>query len=694
MSGGSMLLAMLLAIGAGAMKIAEDKAGANPAQKVLKMLVDLEGEVRREGEVEDKQFTRYLDFCRNEKQAKTYSITKSGERIATLSASVTELGAKATELDEAIEGLTAKIANLTQELADKQAARDAEHAEYTQQWTDMENSIKALYRAIKELEEKKGNLKGTVDQALPQVASKIVQSVARYSFVGLSEQHMDDLMSLANPKAPKGGEVADYTYKSGSVVKLLKDLRGTFKENRYNLEMEEMSSSAVFEKQKQSLEFEIKLSEQDKAEKTVSSSKKKAKKEENQQDQDSEEEAKTADEAFLAELDADCDAKEKLYQQRSGERTKELKALGEAVTLLKKGVPPTLIETKKSGLSFLQLRRSEESSTKPKTKQVLSLLSKAAEQYGLDKFNVIALKVKARQGRDEDPFASVKTMIQGVLDDLAAADTEDVAAKKTCDDEAAQLTEKGVRLRSTLRDLKTESEALTSEDNQLYERDLTLSKEIAENKAALKDATKIRSQEKEQNAVALAEAKEGKEACNFAINALATFYNIAPPPPSLLQKEKKDDPAADSSGKTLADKAPKFTIDEVDYTGSSNSNVVIEAIQGLLQDFTDDVQQIETDESEAEKEYQEFQKASEDATSAKEKEQKEKLARRNEVQARLVEIQDEKQDTQDELVINNGALAHNNAQCDLDWEGRKLSRAQQKHDMQDVLTQLDQISLG
>merc|ERR1712217_461405 len=82
-----------------------------------------------------------------------------------------------------------------------------------------------------------------------------------------------------------------------------------------------------------------------------------------------------------------------------------------------------------------------------------------------------------------------------------------------------------------------------------------LSRQIASNEKALKEATELRAAEKADNEKTVAEAKEGQASVEFALGVLKDFYDSQS---SLLQRRKRYVPAtADSSGKTVDDLAPE-----------------------------------------------------------------------------------------------------------------------------------------
>merc|ERR1719265_552009 len=126
-----------------------------------------------------------------------------------------------------------------------------------------------------------------------------------------------------------------------------------------------------------------------------------------------------------------------------------------------------------------------------------------------------------------DPFVKIKKLIQELIERLmqeaadeanhkGCCDKETSAAEQSRDYNAEEIVELNGRLAS--------NEALR---DKLQEEVDVLDKEIKELEEELAKATKMRSDEKAENAATIKEAEEGKDAVELAIQVLSKFYNKA-----------------------------------------------------------------------------------------------------------------------------------------------------------------------
>merc|ERR1719181_223720 len=88
-------------------------AHANPIQKVIAMLDDLEAKIIREGEVAQKNFNEFSEFCDDHSK-------NLGHEIETAKNEVADLKAKIEEETSTIASLTNKIEKLGSEISTDQ----------------------------------------------------------------------------------------------------------------------------------------------------------------------------------------------------------------------------------------------------------------------------------------------------------------------------------------------------------------------------------------------------------------------------------------------------------------------------------------------------------------------------------------------------------------------------------------------
>merc|ERR1719456_1614941 len=129
-------IVLALACLAGAPARAEE---TNPIAKVLEMLADLETKIIGEGEVAQKEYAEYAEWCEDKSKDLQYEIKTGKAEVESLKATIAKEESTIAALAEEIEALSAKIATAESDL--EAAAFAAEEAELTE-------VLSALTRAI------------------------------------------------------------------------------------------------------------------------------------------------------------------------------------------------------------------------------------------------------------------------------------------------------------------------------------------------------------------------------------------------------------------------------------------------------------------------------------------------------------------------------------------------------------------
>merc|ERR1719301_17848 len=124
----------------------------NPVQKVLSLLDDLKKKVLLDGEVEQKQYEKYTEWCEDEAVAKQYQIKNGKAKTEDLSAVIEKATAGISNADSIIADLAKSVTANENDLKAAQEIRDKEHADFEAADKDLEETVDMLGRAIGILE--------------------------------------------------------------------------------------------------------------------------------------------------------------------------------------------------------------------------------------------------------------------------------------------------------------------------------------------------------------------------------------------------------------------------------------------------------------------------------------------------------------------------------------------------------------
>lgn len=401
-----------------------------PVEKVISLLESLSKQVEKDGKREATEYDKFSCFCKEQADNKQYAIEKSTAKIADLKAKIDELTAIIAELNADIKALGEKIDDLATKIADAEAARAKEHEVYLAKEKDASDAIDAVSRAIKALNDSKGDLTGKV--AMEEVS--LLQSYALR--VGASQGQVAALETLAQAQQP--GQAYTYTYHSNDIIATLEGLLKKFQGIKARLDQEEFDANAAFEKKRLGLQNEKKFAEQEKAEKEEEMEAKSEELAATEEDKAQETKEMTADQEFLAVLKGNCEDKAATWDQRSKSRAAELTALAKALDVLKSGAAPAWKANRKlvdlqgtahgsEQMSFLQIRsgNTEKNSQKALTEQALEVIATASKTLKSPVLSAVSMKMRLAA----DHFVKVRTLIKDIISRLEAQKAAEATQK-------------------------------------------------------------------------------------------------------------------------------------------------------------------------------------------------------------------------------------------------------------------------
>merc|ERR1719271_316214 len=342
---------------------------------------------------------------------------------------------------------------------------------------------------------------------LVRVPEKARRTIA--AFLATDAEIRQDPLSVSAPQA------AGYEFQSGGVVDMLENLKEKFEDELRDLEKGEMNAKAKIKSEKEEAAAEAKG---DLADTTA---------------------AEKEDSTYLSELGAQCTQKSADFESRQQLRAEELEAIEKAIEILSSGVAG---RAEKYGVALVQskakaaampLRATAVKGQTPGQRSVAAFLQGRAKQLGSRILAMVAQKV------NDDPFAKVKKMIDGMITKLLAEANEEADHKGWCDTEMG--TNKNTRDKKTeeLNTLHAQIDQLTADITTLSQEIADLSASIAELDKAMAEATDVREKEKEKNKETIEDAKEAQTAVTQALAVLKEFYAKAATATALVQTKGK-----------------------------------------------------------------------------------------------------------------------------------------------------------
>jgi len=498
-------------------------ANTHPISNVISLLQALHDKVKQEGQ-EEVTYSQFESWCTNSIKTLSKAIATEKESIDALESKVEAKTREEATLTNQINALTDEIAKHGQAATAAQTARQNASSLYTTADKDLADTITAISQAIAELEGAKpaallqARLRETA--RLPLVFEQLTDDQQR-QFLGEAALEpgnssiRDDILAKGSYQAAQ----KKYTFKSGNVIDLLKELKMKFEDDRVEGTKAETNSKNAYDLAKNARDSAVAAATAAKSEKTTLLGDAQAELAQAQTSlQDTEADLK-ADSKSLGDTEQSCAMKKSEWTDRQAIRAREMKAIAAGIDILSKvtGVGTVLPSNPVLPPSPITVLIQNED---PRARAV-NLLREEAREVNSRSFARFAEELAARVG---GPFDEVNNMIQKMIFRLMAEQRDEDEHKNWCDleldksnisktDKEAKITTLNAKLVNT----KATIQLLTSEMAAADQMVATLTKHMEE-------ATMIRQVGKAENKQAVQDAKDAQQAIAEAEAVLLEFY--------------------------------------------------------------------------------------------------------------------------------------------------------------------------
>merc|ERR1719201_892322 len=340
-------------------------------------------------------------------------------------------------------------------------------------------------------------------------------------------------MAMMDGDGSEAPEANAYEFQSGGIIEMLKKLRDQFRTKLADCQKEEMNSKHAYDMVVQDLIDSIENSNQSIEEKTMTKARKEEKAAQNKKELAATIAMKKEDEKTLAEMEVECKEKGLSFGEKQQLRTEEIEAINQAIKILKSGdvsgnADKHLALAQTSQVTALTQLRGQESATGVRGR-VRDFITSESKRLHSPQLALLAQKLVA------DPFGKVKKMIDDMITRLLNEANEDAQHEGFCDKEIGKSKVTRNKLSEDIDALDAAVEDSKATIMMLAEEIATLTKEVADLDASVKEATKIRAEEKATNKVTIEDAEAAQGAVTAATAVLKKFYEKASLATGLLQ---------------------------------------------------------------------------------------------------------------------------------------------------------------
>merc|ERR1719359_2433788 len=508
---------------------------ANPIEKILEMISELQAKVIGEGKDAQKTYDEFAEWCEDRSTSLSHEIKTGKADVAEFQATIEEETSTIGALETKIEELSSDIQSNEADLEAATGIREKEAADFAAEEKELTEVISMLERATsilsKEMAKSGASMlqlksASSITEALgAMVQASVLSSADASRLTALVQTSNDDEdSSMGAPAA------SVYEGHSDGIISTLEGLTEKAEGQLDKARKTEETSLQNYQMLKQSLTDEIEFAEKDmaKAKKNLAASQENKANAEGDLDVTSKDLAE--DTATKATLHQDCMSAAEEFQSATKSRGEELNALATAKKVIKESTGGAAGQSYGlNQVSFLQVDRTHVSSGADLAKlevvrfiRDLARKSKSPALAQLASRMSSAMRLGAAAG--DDPFAKVKNLITDMISTLESEAEADASHKAYCDKETSEATAKKDELTAESNKLSTKIAQDKAASAKLKEEVAALQGELANMAKAKAEADKLRAEEKAAFDKNSAEMALGIEGVKKALSVLKEYY--------------------------------------------------------------------------------------------------------------------------------------------------------------------------
>mmetsp|Transcript_13593 Transcript_13593/g.30947 ORF Transcript_13593/g.30947 Transcript_13593/m.30947 type:complete len:722 (-) Transcript_13593:30-2195(-) len=495
----------------------------NPIRRVVKMLQAMSAKVEAEGEKEKELFDKYMCYCKTSSGTLQESISAGETKVPQLEAALKEAQSQKAQLEEHLKEHKAAREDAVAAVAEAEGLRGKEATEFSKEHEELTMNIDALTKAIAAIS---GGMQGSFLQT--DAAKAVERLVVNSDTVDANEKDM--IMAFLDTAVSQG-----YVPQSGQIVGMLKQIKDGMEKDLEDITTAEEAAKKNADALIAAKQKEIAAHTEAIESKTGRSGSTAVEIANLGHDLEDTSESLADDKQFLADMDKNCETKEKEWDEISKLRSEEKLAIAETIKILNDDDALELFKKTLASPSFVQVTSSmrlQRSEALAKLRQVRSM--RDVKSSKLD-FITLALSGKKMS------FEKVIVLVDELVETLAKEQTDDDDKKAYCEKEFDSSEDQIKVLKQELKDASMDIEEATEKITTLTAELKALSDSIAALDKEVAEATETRKEEHDTFTELMSSDSAAKELLGIAKNRLNKFYNpklYVPPPKRELSEDE------------------------------------------------------------------------------------------------------------------------------------------------------------
>merc|ERR1719487_3249325 len=291
--------------------LARAVAAEHPIAGVISLLQKLEIQSKEEGAAEAASFQKFTYWCKTSEKTLSKAIKTEKKDIAALTDKIDGLTADISSLTSDIATLKSDIEEMETAAGKAKTLRGDEKSLYDEEQKNFEDTITAIDEAITAM-------KGSKASLIQTDAKKVVEKA----------QAMAEVMGKPAAKT--------YSFKSGGIIETFKAMKAEFEADKLDSTTAETNKLNAYNLAKQARDTALSAAKASKKEKEDIKGDKESEKATSESTKSETETALSDDTATLEQTDKECKTVTGEWEERSGIREGEIKAMEMAIKILSK----------------------------------------------------------------------------------------------------------------------------------------------------------------------------------------------------------------------------------------------------------------------------------------------------------------------------------------------------------------------
>lgn len=496
-------------------------SAANPIGQVLDLLQKLYNTVVEDGEVEQKQFETFAEWCEDQAKERQFEIKTGNSQAESLRAAISKANADIDAANARIGTLSENIAANEADLDNATQIRNKEHETFKKEEKDMVATVDTLRRAQQVLsrELSKGASFAQIPQSFKDITGALSLIVDAAVFSTDDKQKLKAFIQ-STEEGVNAPEAKAYESHSGGILDTLADMQDKAEGLLSEARKAEVNARHAFELLAQSLRDENKVQKEE-----LSNTKKQLAatsevKGQAEGDLSTTNKDLAEDKNYLKELSMNCQQRAVDHEVSMKGREEELNALRDAKKIITEA---TGAASGRQYKSFLQA-----SVTTKKSTDIYDNIEKSIKElgrkFGEGSFVQLAGQIRATVSMNDDPFAKVKGLVQDMIQKLVTQAQEEASHKAFCDKETSENEAKRDKLQAEENKLSTRIEKAQAGIATLKQQIADLNKALAEIAKSQKQMDEMRAKEHEEFVKAEADFQQGLTGVRNVLKVLREYY--------------------------------------------------------------------------------------------------------------------------------------------------------------------------